>query len=1081
MGGIFGFYALIPLFLFNLYYYSMKRIVLFTMAVVGLIANGWAQRTSQGLSGVLVPRYMSSGTSSTRIPVYARIRVGFLMPNSSYKYTVQTITNAELNTTNLHPGKGGSIYIDNSNNYTYSTSADFSTSSGYGTLTSNMMGEYEGWFGVVGAGDHSNGDVVYLAISMIGSSNDTVLYYCADSMTVVDIGTSSNQASAIYGKCVADTMGFVAMYDSYQSIGRPLYVTSVEGNKYAGSSLSNLASFYNNSVFKKNSVWGAVIPNSLDSGVRAITHFASAGTVTYTNRDPDGQWGVGNIKTAKLSSGGSAVVLTEDEAPLVEPVVDFWRATSNSREGVTKHQLLVTRKYSNSADQSIRVTVSGGTAGKNSDYIVADSQIIVFKPGKVFSDTVNITVVDDQLAEPTEDYVFRLGSPSNCKIGRENFHTVNLIDNDVANISFKSKEIKVDEGSGSVKIQVNTDLAMSAATKLRMLIKKTGDSTYVPAEFYLSHNTYKDTVFDIGKSNGKDSVVITAKLFEDVQADPNDTIDLVIRRVSGFGVLKDTTLRIVLIDNDGPTTIKMLTNKMTIKESDGSVDVKVVITNRKAAGGDFALRLVTAESSAKESLDLKFNPTSQLRSISSSTPDTMVFTIPVIDDLDYEGTESMKFGLINVSNTIIAKPDTTRIMILDNDLPIYTIGKINKQTKADGTMDSSGVACRVRGVVYGVNTRSSGLGFTLRDQTGGINVYSPVKNFGYVVSEGDSILVQGKVSQFQGTGQLDFVDTIIWYSSGNKIKTPTVVTDINEKSEADLVQMRRVILVDAAEWPTSALNANGFAYVRVSTTDGLIDTLNIDAETNIDGTSAPVGYFNVTGIGIQYDNKAPYKEKHYLAPRSVSDFSAASLPVVRFLKTADQVTELADSFLMEMSILPTDENFSFDVVCIGGTAVSPQDYDFVTRTINVKKNNNYYALKANISDDTEADGDKTLVFAIRNAKGPGAIGRDSVITLTIKDNEASSVRTFGQGSISMYPNPSKGQFVVRDLNGQIAKVQILDLNGKLVYETSEANGVSNTMTLEKSFQFDLTGMSGVYIISAETQNGSVYTERLVVQ
>jgi hypothetical protein len=202
--------------------------------------------------------------------------------------------------------------------------------------------------------------------------------------------------------------------------------------------------------------------------------------------------------------------------------------------------------------------------------------------------------------------------------------------------------------------------------------------------------------------------------------------------------------------------------------------------------------------------------------------------------------------------------------------------------------------------------------------------------------------------------------------------------------------------------------------------------------------------------------------------------------VVRFLKSTDQVTELADSFMMEMSILPTDENFSYDVVCIGGTAVSPQDYDFVTRTINVKKNNNYYSIKANISDDTEADGDKTLIFAIRNIKGPGAIGRDSVITLTIKDNEASSVKSFGQGSISMYPNPSKGQFVVRDMNGQISKVQILDLNGKLVYETSESNGVSNTMTLEKSFQFDLTGMSGMYIISVETQNGSVYTERLMI-
>ena len=219
--------------------------------------------------------------------------------------------------------------------------------------------------------------------------------------------------------------------------------------------------------------------------------------------------------------------------------------------------------------------------------------------------------------------------------------------------------------------------------------------------------------------------------------------------------------------------------------------------------------------------------------------------------------------MINVSNVIILQPDSFIVNIIDDDLPIYSIGKINKQTKSDGTVDSSGIRCRVFGVVYGVNTRGTGLGFTVRDLTGGIGVYSATKTYGYAVNEGDSVMIQGRVSQFQGSAQMDNLDTIVWISSNSKLKSPVVLTaKVGETHESDLIQLRRVKLVDAAEWPETALNANGFTYVRVMSTDGRVDTLNIDAETNIDGTTAPKGYFNVTGLGIQFDNKAPYFEKH---------------------------------------------------------------------------------------------------------------------------------------------------------------------------------------------------------------------------
>ena len=54
----------------------------------------------------------------------------------------------------------------------------------------------------------------------------------------------------------------------------------------------------------------------------------------------------------------------------------------------------------------------------------------------------------------------------------------------------------------------------------------------------------------------------------------------------------------------------------------------------------------------------------------------------------------------------------------------------------------------LRGIVHGWNDYSSGLQFTLIDETNGINAFSPVSDFGYDVEEGDSVRVRGVIDQY---------------------------------------------------------------------------------------------------------------------------------------------------------------------------------------------------------------------------------------------------------------------------------------------------------------------------------------------
>ena len=57
------------------------------------------------------------------------------------------------------------------------------------------------------------------------------------------------------------------------------------------------------------------------------------------------------------------------------------------------------------------------------------------------------------------------------------------------------------------------------------------------------------------------------------------------------------------------------------------------------------------------------------------------------------------------------------------------------------------------------------------DSTNGIKVFSALSNFGYEVTEGDSVRVRGVVGQFNGLAFL-YADTLIYEAKGLTRKSP---------------------------------------------------------------------------------------------------------------------------------------------------------------------------------------------------------------------------------------------------------------------------------------------------------------------
>ena len=185
-----------------------------------------------------------------------------------------------------------------------------------------------------------------------------------------------------------------------------------------------------------------------------------------------------------------------------------------------------------------------------------------------------------------------------------------------------------------------------------------------------------------------------------------------------------------------------------------------------------------------------------------------------------------------------------------------------------GVTDSIGVSCELRGIVHGWNDYPSGLQFTLIDPTHGINVFSPLSDFGYdQVVPGDSVRIRGTVGQFAGLTQI-IADTLIYEGSGFITEQPVLVQTLDESRESHVVTLKCVELVNPEQWTNSAPS------FEVDVTTGAdVYTMRVDANTDLFLSEAPVGVFGLSGIVDQRDFEAPYFESYRISPRYGSDIS----------------------------------------------------------------------------------------------------------------------------------------------------------------------------------------------------------------
>jgi Ca2+-binding RTX toxin-like protein len=116
-------------------------------------------------------------------------------------------------------------------------------------------------------------------------------------------------------------------------------------------------------------------------------------------------------------------------------------------------------------------------------------------------------------------------------------------------------------------------------------------------------------------------------------------------------------------------TLQFSSATYSAKENDG--EVRITITRTNGADGEVSMDYTTAPGTATESADYTFTDGSL--TFANGHAESQTFTVPIIDDTDVEGSETINLSLINPDGgATLSAPNTAVLTIVDNDEPAVT-------------------------------------------------------------------------------------------------------------------------------------------------------------------------------------------------------------------------------------------------------------------------------------------------------------------------------------------------------------------------------------------------------------------------
>src|SRR5690554_3572866 len=218
-------------------------------------------------------------------------------------------------------------------------------------------------------------------------------------------------------------------------------------------------------------------------------------------------------------------------------------------------------------------------------------------------------------------------------------------------------------------------------------------------------------------------------------------------------------------------------------------------------------------------------------------------------------------GDITISSTDAAD----KIIALTGETLEYTVSTIGAVTGVDGNGvgTSVGQYVTLTGVIHCDDFRNNGYDVVIIDDNNdGITMFNTSDVDGYTPAEGDRITVLGQIGQYNGLIQISPA-TITLDALNETLQTPTSVSDLDETTESQYIQLDSVTLVNGeTEWTGNT---------NFDVTDGTTTfSVRVPNDASIAGTTIPNGPIRIIGVGKQFDSSSPFDSGYQIFPCSVT-------------------------------------------------------------------------------------------------------------------------------------------------------------------------------------------------------------------
>jgi PKD repeat protein len=377
-----------------------------------------------------------------------------------------------------------------------------------------------------------------------------------------------------------------------------------------------------------------------------------------TIQNPSHTYTTPNSYSVSLSvsgNGGTDTLTRNGYITVTKPLVSIIATDPVASEpGTDKGQFTVSCSDSRSVPITVNYTVSG-TATNGVDYTTLPGSVTI--PANLFSTIINVSPLEDQDFEGPETVELTITSGSLYDKGSPSTAVVTILDDDLPTVNIAATVATVPEqGSGSGLLTVSRTGIITSPLTINYTVVGTATNGV----------DYEKLAGPLTIPANAAAASITVKPIDDLQYEGNETLTVILTPSSLYKV-GTASATATIVDNDLPT-VSIAASVATVPEK-GPGAGQFAVSRTGITTSPLTINY-TIDGTATNDVD--YRKLTGTLIIPTNAASATVLVEP-IDDLEYEGNETITVTLSAAPSYILDTVKTATVTMVDNDLPTVNI------------------------------------------------------------------------------------------------------------------------------------------------------------------------------------------------------------------------------------------------------------------------------------------------------------------------------------------------------------------------------------------------------------------------